>query len=121
MSLPPTLVIVHAINPFGMANNRRVNENNIDLNRNYLHKELLAEALAREPNHAGYVSANFFINPTSMPSQFLLVNDVYGYLTAAGALLRFGLEGKKARSGATTSTPKARAMAARSRVPACTT
>lgn len=107
MSLPPTLVIVHAINPFGMANNRRVNEDNIDLNRNYLHKELLAEALAREPNHAGYVSANFFINPTSMPSQFLLVNDVYGYLTAAGALLRFGLEGvKKALLGGNYFDPK---------------
>jgi hypothetical protein len=29
----PTLVFVHAVNPFGFANNRRVNEENIDLNR----------------------------------------------------------------------------------------
>ncbi len=29
----PTLVFVHALNPYGFANNRRVNEDNIDLNR----------------------------------------------------------------------------------------
>jgi hypothetical protein len=29
----PTLVIVHAVNPVGFAKNRRVNEDNIDLNR----------------------------------------------------------------------------------------
>jgi Protein of unknown function (DUF2817) len=30
----PTVVLVHAFNPFGMAHFRRVNENNVDLNRN---------------------------------------------------------------------------------------
>jgi hypothetical protein len=31
-----SLVCVHAINPYGMAHNRRVNENNVDLNRNFI-------------------------------------------------------------------------------------
>lgn len=30
------VVLIHAINPFGMAHIRRVNENNVDLNRNFL-------------------------------------------------------------------------------------
>jgi hypothetical protein len=35
--LPPNiaLVLVHAINPYGFAHERRVNEDNVDLNRNY--------------------------------------------------------------------------------------
>ena len=36
--IPPDLrvVIVHAVNPYGFAHDRRVNEDNIDLNRNFL-------------------------------------------------------------------------------------
>ena len=30
------IVFIHIINPYGMAWNRRVNENNVDLNRNFL-------------------------------------------------------------------------------------
>lgn len=30
------LVLVHAVNPFGFAHGRRVNENNVDLNRNFI-------------------------------------------------------------------------------------
>jgi hypothetical protein len=33
------LVIVHAINPWGMKNIRRVNDNNVDLNRNFMENE----------------------------------------------------------------------------------
>jgi len=32
----PTIVLVHVMNPFGMANWRRWNENSVDLNRNLL-------------------------------------------------------------------------------------
>jgi len=34
--LVPTVVLIHAVNPWGMAYFRRVNENNVDLNRNAL-------------------------------------------------------------------------------------
>ena len=33
------LVFVHAINPWGMKHHRRVNENNVDLNRNFIFKQ----------------------------------------------------------------------------------
>ena len=38
LSLPPdgAVVLVHGLNPYGMAWLRRVNENNVDLNRNFL-------------------------------------------------------------------------------------
>ena len=29
------LVVIHALNPYGMANLRRFNGNNVDLNRNF--------------------------------------------------------------------------------------
>jgi Protein of unknown function (DUF2817) len=32
----PTVVLIHAFNPYGMAKHRRFNENNVDLNRNGL-------------------------------------------------------------------------------------
>ena len=59
---PPTLVFIHAINPFGMSNNRRVNEQNIDVNRNFLSDEQLAFTRNRDPNFAGYVDIDFLLN-----------------------------------------------------------
>jgi hypothetical protein len=51
--LPPagsSLVMVHAVNPFGFAWQRRFNENNIDLNRNFL---LAHEEYAGSPPLSG--------------------------------------------------------------------
>ena len=50
----PTVVVVHAVNPFGFANMRRFNEANVDLNRNHLTPAQWAEAKGRAPNLAGY-------------------------------------------------------------------
>ena len=44
----PTIVLVHAVNPFGMAHFRRFNENNVDLNRNALPPADRAAVLARD-------------------------------------------------------------------------
>jgi len=44
----PTIVLVHAVNPFGMAHFRRFNENNVDLNRNALPSTDRAAVLARD-------------------------------------------------------------------------
>jgi len=33
------LLLVHAINPWGMKNHRKVNENSVDLNRNFVYKD----------------------------------------------------------------------------------
>lgn len=59
------VVLVHAVNPFGMAKIRRVNENNVDLNRNFL---------AAGENYAGssdgYRALQGLLNPTSPAGGF---------------------------------------------------
>lgn len=52
------VMLMHAVNPYGFAHGRRVNENNVDLNRN---------ALAQFPGPAnpGYARLNDWINPAS--------------------------------------------------------
>ena len=51
----PTVIFVHALNPFGMAFWRRFNEDNVDLNRNAVFVDSVWDMLMkREPNFAGY-------------------------------------------------------------------
>jgi hypothetical protein len=59
----PTLIFVHALNPFGFANLRRFNEHNVDLNRNYLSESEFKEAINQDPNHASYVDFMELMNP----------------------------------------------------------
>lgn len=60
----PTIVLVHAINPYGMAHYHRTNENNVDLNRNALFPhQWQEEALQRDPNLAHYQDFVDFFNP----------------------------------------------------------
>lgn len=59
------LVLIHAINPYGFAWNRRVNEDNVDLNRNFL---LAGEAFAGAPD--GYRRLDPLLNPPSPPAGF---------------------------------------------------
>mmetsp|Transcript_19885 Transcript_19885/g.39811 ORF Transcript_19885/g.39811 Transcript_19885/m.39811 type:complete len:409 (-) Transcript_19885:2220-3446(-) len=67
----PTVVIVHALNPFGMANWRRWNEDGVDLNRNCLFEAAeWEEVLGRDPNIAGYEDLNDLVNPEAPPSAF---------------------------------------------------
>ncbi len=63
-SLPEdsALVLVHVLNPFGMAWLRRFNENSVDLNRNFLGPE---ETYAGAPR--GYDKLDPFLNPPSPP------------------------------------------------------
>jgi len=58
---PPTkntpvkkILLIHAINPYGMRHHRRTNENNVDLNRNVLSDELWKMIKARDPNFVSY-------------------------------------------------------------------
>ena len=52
------VVLLHALNPFGMAMIRRVNENNVDLNRNFL-----APDEAYTGSSDGYQRLNPMLNP----------------------------------------------------------
>jgi len=54
------ITLVHSINPWGMLNKRRVNPNNVDLNRNFLvdQKNFLQEF------NSSYIALNTFLNPS---------------------------------------------------------
>jgi len=59
------LVLIHAINPYGYAFVRRVNEDNADLNRNFLGD---GEAYAGSPE--GYADFDSMLNPEKPPSRW---------------------------------------------------
>ena len=61
-SCRPSIVLIHAINPFGFANVRRTDEANVDLNRNFLSN---AETYQGCP--PGYEDLNSILNPESAP------------------------------------------------------
>lgn len=88
----PNIVFVHALNPYGFANNRRVNEDNVDLNRNFLKDSQFSFVKSRDPDFAGYVSADFVINPKSFPSSVPFINDIHGYLMMAYAATVVGMQ-----------------------------
>jgi len=83
-SLPPglALVLVHSLNPYGFAWRRRTNEDNIDLNRNFL---LPGEKYQGSPERYG--DLNDFFNPTSVPSPYepFLIKGIL-------VILRYGIK-----------------------------
>ncbi|AYU81101.1 hypothetical protein, conserved [Leishmania donovani] len=83
----PSILFVHAVNPHGMAHFRRFNEENVDLNRNYLSTEEWAEVKARDANIAGYEDLRPLLVPQT-PPRFI---DRYVLLyVAAKTLARHG-------------------------------
>ena len=74
------IVLGHILNPYGMAWLRRYNENNVDLNRNFLAKD---EAYEGAPE--SYADLDSFLNPTSPPSR-----DFF-WLRAAWLVARHGM------------------------------
>lgn len=58
-------VLIHAVNPFGFARLRRFNEDNVDLNRNFLSENM---PYAGAP--AGYAQLDPFLNPTTPLKRF---------------------------------------------------
>ena len=96
-SRPPALVFVHAINPHGFAWRRRWNENNVDLNRNFLEAgwEPDGDPRYRESLRA-YEELMGFLNPPSAPSRFeAYTPKMLARIFATGweAWRRGGLEG----------------------------
>jgi hypothetical protein len=73
------LVLAHVLNPYGMAWLRRTNENNVDLNRNFL---LDGAAWAGAPDL--YRTLDPLLNPASKPAR-----DGFS-LRAAAAVMRHG-------------------------------
>ena len=81
-SLPEdsALVLVHVLNPFGMAWLRRFNENGVDLNRNFLGPDETYEGTP-----PGYGLLDPFLNPPSPPAW-----DLY-YARAGWLIARHGM------------------------------
>ena len=77
------VVFIHIINPYGMAWHRRVNENNVDLNRNFL--------INHEGEPDGYRLIDKFLNPKTTPSKFDLTFLPQGIAT----LMRHGFTNVK--------------------------
>lgn len=75
----PTLWL-HALNPIGMATFRRVNENNVDLNRNFL-----PEGASYGADDAAYAALDGLLNPKRAPGADLFL------LQAAAKLARHGM------------------------------
>jgi hypothetical protein len=78
------VVLVHILNPFGMAWLRRTNSNNVDLNRNVLP---VSDSYTGIP--AGYVTFETFLNPPSRPSRDLFL------LKAAWLIARYNMAALK--------------------------
>ena len=74
----PTLWL-HALNPWGMAHGRRVNERNVDLNRNFLAP---GEAYAGADPH--YVALAQLLNPETPPGLDAFWLRTAGYLALHG-------------------------------------
>lgn len=75
------IVMVHAINPYGFAWNRRVTEDNVDLNRNFI------DRTAPAPENAAYAQLKDAINPPSLAPDALRAADdaLRAYVQAHGA------------------------------------
>ena len=65
----PTAVLwLHALNPWGTAQFRRVNEGNVDLNRNFL-----PEGARYEADDAAYAKLDGLLNPKKAPGRDLFL------------------------------------------------
>lgn len=78
------LIFVHVLNPYGMAWLRRTNENNVDLNRNFLKQ---GEAWSGAPDL--YLRLDRWLNPATLPG------FDWFYLRATWLALRYGFQAVK--------------------------
>lgn len=85
------LLLVHAINPWGMKNKRRVNLNNVDLNRNFV----LTPAEFDDSFNPGYKKMESFINP-SRQLNAKLSSDISFYLNFLFLLFSQGMNNTRA-------------------------
>lgn len=63
------ILLIHAVNPFGMRHHRRTNENNVDLNRNVLAPDKTKAIIERHPNYFGYDDMDAALNPVDSFTQ----------------------------------------------------
>lgn len=84
------LLFIHAINPFGMNIRRRYNENNVDLNRNFIWEEKYDSGMNPE-----YDSLFPLLNPQK-PVKNLLLSDAAFVASLIKSIFSFGIPRIKA-------------------------
>lgn len=79
------LLLVHAINPYGMKNRRRYNENNVDLNRNFVWDEVFDPQV-----NSDYEPLRPMLNP-GRPIANLFTSDLAFVARLVGNLVKQGI------------------------------
>ena len=84
-------VLIHALNPYGYALGRRVNEDNIDLNRNFLGdgdgdgELIVADVQCNVPRNRDYARFDALLNPKAPPKRIdLFLIQALAYLAREG-------------------------------------
>jgi len=92
------LFLIHSINPWGMKNFRRTNQNNVDVNRNFT----LDPANLDPSSNPDYQAINAFINPATSPTSLagMRLHFISGW-----SKVFYQLAQKKYKSGFTGSVP----------------
>jgi len=90
----PTVVLIHAVNPFGMAHYRRWNENNVDLNRNALHNaDHFEQLMERDKFRDTYYKFDALFNPRRPPSCFYVYVGIWFHMVYN--IARYGMKALK--------------------------
>jgi hypothetical protein len=80
------ILMIHGFNQWGFKKFRRVNENNIDLNRNFI-----IDRNHFKPDDSQYAMLNDFINPSGTPSENLFEHGMF-LLKAVYKIARYSIE-----------------------------
>jgi len=91
----PTIIFVHAVNPYGFSLGRRWNENNVDLNRNVLSAERFKELIARGPPEPYLEIVQKQILNSKRPLLSWFDANIYYYVLAAKTLILNGYNNVK--------------------------
>ena len=81
------LKLVHALNPWGMANQRRFTKDNIDLNRNFMVDQ---DVFSIEFNQ-DYLKLDQVLNPTH-PLKHFFLEDIRFYKNVIVSITRYGIQ-----------------------------
>jgi len=81
-----SVLLIHAVNPWGMEVNRRVSENNVDLNRHFDTSPALFAL-----KNKGYRRLEDFLNPKAPANPGSMRNRFF-MLVAVGYIIRYGME-----------------------------
>jgi hypothetical protein len=79
------LLLIHGINPYGFKYNRRVTENNVDLNRNCLTEKALFESI-----NSGYSDLNEMLNPTQKVNT-KSIGNIFFQLDAIKKIMQYSM------------------------------